>query len=212
MQVGGGPRHPEDAINLANAVNAVSGALSNRQNLANGAFGPANPLNPVSAEAFGSLAQNRISTDRVAGAPQTTAERFVIIRNAARVTPIAAVGFRVQAPTTNVFNNVDQLLAERGILVSEQATPTLLNNVLSNVQIGIEQASFIGDSPGPADNVGAIGGLVVGGTIYQHTQTRDSNLPLTVQDFNESLGNFEPLFVNGAAGNFLASAKDLKHS
>ena len=46
-----------------------------------------------------------------------------------------------------VFQREGRELAERGILVSEQATPTLLNNILSNVQIGIEQARFIGLHP-----------------------------------------------------------------
>ena len=202
VQVGTAARHPEVAVNLAASINGA-GSLSNRQDLPNGAFGVANPLQRVTAEAFGSISQDRFGTDRDTGAPRTNAERYVVIRNAVDVAETGS-GFRVIGSASGTpFNNIDDLLVERGILVSEQATPTLLNNIVANTQVGIQQAQFIADSRGPADDVGAIGGLVVGGTLYQNNETQDSNLPLTVQDFNESLAGSEPLFVNAAAGDFL---------
>ena len=84
--------------------------------------------------------------------------------------------------------NVDQLLPETGILVSDDASPTLLNNLLANLNAGIWQDA----SPT----------TVVGGSIYQHNDVADANVGSTNDDFNIHMGDYAPLFVNSADGNF----------
>jgi hypothetical protein len=161
--------------------NAFNGVLSNGQNLPNGPFGAANPLNAVQAEAYGGQAHSR----------------FVIIRNAARITKTS--GALTITPGSN--NDLDQLRQERGILVSEQATPTVLNNVLTNLRRGLEQVSFQSGSPGPADvGTHVPGGMVEGASVYQHNSLTgpeaNSNIPFSNEDFQISLDGFAPLYVN----------------
>ena len=122
----------------------------------------------------------------------------MIVRNAARIIDINS-GLRF-TPVTN--NDEDQLLYETGILVSDQSTPTMLNNVLANLRYGVLQVAFQAGSPGPADVGAAVpGGLVEGGSLYQYNRF-NSNTPFSGDDFNIALGNNEPLFVNAPNGNF----------
>lgn len=113
--------------------------------------------------------------------PDASGELYVVISGASRVT--GAVLFQ-----PSFDENIDQLMPETGILVSEAASPTLLNNVLSNLNAGIWQDA----SPT----------TVVGGSTYQHNDQEDSNVGSTNDDFNVHLGGYEPLFVNAPAGNF----------
>ncbi|MDP6719292.1 MAG: PPC domain-containing protein, partial [Pirellulaceae bacterium] len=165
------------AVRLANAINAATGG-TNIQNLPNGPFGVANPLQPVQAEAYG--------------------ERYVVVRNAARMTQTS--GNMTITPVSD--NDLDQLRQERGILVSEQATPTVLNNVLTNLRRGLEQVSFHSDNPGPADVGHSVpGGMVEGASVYQHNSLSNSNIPFSSEDFQIALGGFESLYVNAADHN-----------
>jgi hypothetical protein len=117
---------------------------------------------------------------------QSTGELYVVVHGATRITG------NVQLRPT-LTSNIDQLLPETGILVSQRAAPTLLNNVLANLNAGIWQDSS------PA--------TVVGGSLYQHNAVADSNVGSTADDFNIHLGGYESLFVNAAARNFYPARK-----
>lgn len=116
----------------------------------------------------------------------STGELYVVVSGATRIT-----GSLQMRPM--LTNNIDQLLPETGILVSQRAAPTLLNNVLANLNAGIWQDS----SPN----------TVVGGSLYQHNAVADSNVGSTGDDFNIHLSGYEPLFVNAAARNFYPARK-----
>jgi hypothetical protein len=94
--------------------------------------------------------------------------------------------------TPNISNsNSSELLTERGILVSEEATTTILNNIVANNFNGIVQVPNQPGSPGS---------MVVGANAFQHNQGSNSGLGSDNIDFNFVLGNNEPLFVNPADG------------
>jgi hypothetical protein len=69
--------------------------------------------------------------------PRTDYERFVVVEGASKITGGDALLAGLW-PILNT-NNDDGLLPETGILISEHATPTLLNNVLSNNRNAIIQ-------------------------------------------------------------------------
>ncbi|MCO6458585.1 MAG: tandem-95 repeat protein [Pirellulaceae bacterium] len=120
-------------------------------------------------------------------APISTTELYIVIEGAANVTS----SFLQMTPTPT--SNVDSLLLETGILVSENASPTLLNNILANLESGILQM----DSPT----------TIVGASLYQHNLNTNSNVGSTNEDFSIPLGNLEPLFVDAADGNFYLAAR-----
>ncbi len=113
--------------------------------------------------------------------PETSGELYVVVSGASRIE-----GNVLFQPFLN--ENIDQLLPETGILISERSTPTLLNNVLSNLNAGIWQDA----SPTS----------VVGGSVYQHNDQADSNIGSANDDFNIRLSDYAPLFVNSGDGNF----------
>ena len=115
-----------------------------------------------------------------------TGELYVVVTGATRITGSVDI-----QPMLN--SNIDQVMPETGILVSERSSPTLLNNVLANLNAGIWQDS----SPT----------TVVGASIYQHNEVADSNVGSTNDDFNIHLDDYEPLFVHAAAGNFYPAAR-----
>jgi len=105
-------------------------------------------------------------------------------------------------PNNSGPNDLDQIWEERGILISEQATPTVLNNVLANLRLGVEQVDFQQGSDGPVDAQRSVqGGMIEGGSLYQDTLF-NSNLALGTGDFNSEIAGGAPLFVNAAAGSF----------
>ena len=183
---------PGDGAVIADAITASP--LDNIQNLTNGSFPLANPLRQVTAESYGAITQERLGLQHTDTSPYANPERYVIVRNAARIvdnnsrlrfTP-ASDGRQDQSLANRGFH--DQLLFEHGVLVSEQATPTILNNVLSNLRYGVEQVEFQAGSPGPVDAGAAVpGGMVEGGSIYQHNRI-NSNIPFGGGDFNISSG------------------------
>jgi hypothetical protein len=218
-------RRIEEAINNNNSANnPLPAPLNNKQNLPNGSFGSANPLAPVSAEAFGGNRQERFGLQLLNTAPWAEGERLVIIRNVARMVDInSGIYFNpnpaslldpvpdndgrnnspvVQRRSNTGRNDLNQIIQERGILVSQQATPTVLNNVLANLRFGVEQVDFQAGSDGPVDrNASVPGGMVEGGSLYQNTLF-NSNIPFSANDFNVEIPGTDPLFVNAAAGNF----------
>ena len=130
--------------------------------------------------------------------------RYLVIQGASRVVQITGPGNTL---TTN-NNNDDGVLPETGILVSEESTPTLLNNVLSNTRNGVVEAEnqLSQNSPRTA---------VVGANLFQHNLRGDWSVSRlgginpeeglaarpSNNDFNVRLGNSEPLFVNAPDGN-----------
>ncbi|MFV1964338.1 MAG: PPC domain-containing protein, partial [Pirellulaceae bacterium] len=105
-------------------------------------------------------------------------------------------------PNNTGPNDLDQIWEERGILISEQATPTLLNNVFANLRLGVQQVDFQAGSDGPVDAQRSVrGGMVEGASLYQDTLF-NSNLNFGTGDFNSEIPGGEPLFVNASAGDF----------
>jgi len=163
--------------------------------------------------------------------------RYVEVYGAAKIVQVSGPA-NVLSPTVganNVANNVDsQLLRETGVLISEEATPTLLNNVISNTRNGVVETEnqpqshqATGVSPRTA---------IVAATVFQYStpfnQSQTSaqmgnwrvstgSSPyggsLTVleewttaradtADANLPLSNAAPLFVNAAGGNYFPAA------
>jgi hypothetical protein len=162
---------------------------------------------------------------------QGDGRRYVEVYGAAKIV-------RLSGPTAALSpivgqNNVDsQLLRETGVLVSEEATPTLLNNVLSNLRNAVvetenqpQSQQTTGVSPRTA---------IVGAQLFQHstpfngsqTAAEMSNWSYSLgrlqtgslinpeerlvarqddADFNLPLANTAPLFVNAGARNFFPS-------
>ena len=209
---GVGNRHPEMAVNIVNAIN--NSPLANVQTLPNGSFPDASPLRRVSAEAIGGVSrgqQIRVSEqynglDHNESGQVANVERFVLLRNVVRIENInSALVFTPNAQAPQIQQNINNVFStrERGILVSEQSTPTLLNNVLANLRSGIEQATFSPGSPGPADNPPGLNGVIVeGASLYQHNAEGNSNIPRSGEDFQILLTGTEPLFVNAQNGDF----------
>ena len=106
---------------------------------------------------------------------RSSTELYVVIEGASRVT--GSVDF-----IPLIDDNLDELLPETGILVSDRASPTLLNNALSNLESGVIQIS----SPT----------TVEGGSLYQNIRNTDSNIGARDSDFNISLDDTAPMFVN----------------
>ncbi len=184
------------------------------------------PLNGITAEDFGGPEfphPSGINYTPVFSTPrqqwvggqrnQGDGRRYVEIYGAAKIV-------RLSGPATALSpivgqNNLDsQVLRETGVLISEEATPTLLNNVLSNLRNAVietdnqpqgQQAT--GVSPRTA---------IVGSQIFQHSGAGNWNYStigginpeesLTARpdtaDFNLPLSNTAPLFVNAGGRNF----------
>ena len=107
----------------------------------------------------------------------------------------AAKIVRVSGPATVLSpivdqNNLDsQVLRETGVLISEEATPTLLNNVLSNLRNAVietdnqpQSQQATGVSPRTA---------IVGSQIFQHSAARAQMGNWSYSDVNRSLINPE---------------------
>ncbi|MFK7738454.1 MAG: tandem-95 repeat protein [Pirellulaceae bacterium] len=239
-------RAPDVARAIAAAITASD--LNNFQQLSNGNFADASPLEQVTGVALGgasgveaglTLFPRRadgllpthssagIGHDRIASTSLSntsdargTTERFVVVENAAW---IDGNGVILVDPDLNEDHNLDQLLPETGILVSNGASPTLLNNVFVNVQTPIvneEAREFANGRPAPfGTNINVHpkpGQVIVGGSVYQFAEPTEAdnrlgfgiengpaNLPNTGLDFNFTLGADQKVFVNPQASQFL---------
>ncbi|KAA1257828.1 hypothetical protein LF1_03180 [Rubripirellula obstinata] len=157
-----------------------------------------------------------------------TTELYVYVENAAEITispEAAAAGLRLD-PVAG--NNIDQLIPETGILFTGGSSGTALNNVLSNLHQGIvlEETKFGGFFPGPADIHPKPAIAIATANTFQHIEPDNnvfrtnmtqpfsgngnigiidgpSNINATNDDFNVTLGNEDPLFVNAAGGDFV---------
>ncbi|MCL4200996.1 MAG: choice-of-anchor L domain-containing protein [Pirellulaceae bacterium] len=134
--------------------------------------------------------------------------RFVIVDGAAKIVRLDA------DPAPNFLTPVvdDRLnfrrndknvtfLHQTGVFISEESTPTVLNNVLANTRNGIIETDHPAGSPRTA---------VVGGTIFQHNQQINWTVSTlssaqtsrtTNADFNLVLGTGEALFVDALDAN-----------
>ncbi|TWU47287.1 hypothetical protein Poly51_50860 [Rubripirellula tenax] len=164
-------------------------------------------------------------------------ELYVLVERAANITispEAAAAGLRLD-PAEGL--NIDQLLPETGILLTGGSSGTVVNNVFSNLHQGFvdEYATFTGFfnvtnnnpnvHPKPAISV-------VTANVFQHIETANNvfrqqmtqpfvnngNIGITpgpsnvnggTDDFNITLGNDDPLFVNPEGGNFLPSSNSV---
>ncbi len=250
-------RAPDVARAIAGAINGLNNGgpvLPNAQQLPNGIFGTASPLAPVTARPLGGISgvengltlfprridgllpthsSDGIGHDRLASGVLSntsrgdgTTERFVVVSNAAY---IISNGNILVDPDFNDNNNLDQLIPESGIVVSEGANPTLMNNVFVNVQTPIVRdetrvqntnQSF-GNRQPVAFNTGVNvhpkqGEVIVGGSIYQYAEpaaarnrsgfgieASPTNVPNTGLDFNTIVPAGIQIFVDAQASQFL---------
>lgn len=155
-------------------------------------------------------------------------ELYVLVERAARIEispEAAAAGLRLDpAPGFNI----DQLLPETGVLLTGGSGSTIFNNVFANLHQGVVQEitradGFSGSRPNihPKPAV-----TIVTANVFQHVETANNVFrdqmtqpfvnngsigitpgPSSVNggndDFNITLGNNDPLFVNPEGGNFL---------
>lgn len=246
-------RAPDVARAIADAITASD--LNNIQTLDNGIFNDASPLAQVEGRALGGIAGVEglrlfprrndglfpthsslgIGHDRQASTRQSTTspgdgttERFVVVSNAAW---IDGNGVIQVDPDVNENNNLDQLLPETGILVSAGASPTLMNNVMVNVQTpiireetrvtNVTRNNPIGrrtpaDFGTQANVLPKPGEVIIGGSVYQFAEPAEANnrlgfgieatptnLPNTGLDFNFTLPPTSQVFVDAQASQFL---------
>ena len=163
-------------------------------------------------------------------------ELYVLVERAAEITispEAAAAGLRLD-PAPGL--NIDQLLPETGILLTGGSSGTVVNNVLSNLHQGVVSeitkfTSFAGPA-NEADLHPKPGITIVTANTFQHIETannvfRDqmtqpfvangsiritpgpSNVNGGNDDFNNTLGNQDPLFVHADGGNFLPASNSV---
>ncbi len=179
---GPGYRAPEMAVAMANTIGqGLTGVTAVALGGFSGASGALPPQVPAIQGDTSVYGFPGFGHDNPFTPPETSGELYVVVSGATRIT-----GNVLFQPMLD--ENIDQLMPETGILISERSSPTVLNNVLSNLNAGIWQDA----SPT----------TVVGGSIYQHNDQADSNVGSTNDDFNVHLGNYDPLFVNSGDGNF----------
>lgn len=157
-----------------------------------------------------------------------TTELYVFVERAAEINisaAAAAAGLRLD-PFDG--NNIDQLIPETGILFTGGSSGTALNNVLANLHQGIvqEETKFNGFFPVPADIHPKPANAIATANTFQHIEPDNnvfrsnmtqpfgpsrsigiidgpSNINAAGDDFNVTLGNADPLFVNADGANFL---------
>ncbi|WP_231615288.1 tandem-95 repeat protein [Novipirellula artificiosorum] len=170
----------------------------------------------------------QVNSSPVAGSSSRgdgVSELYVLVERAAEITispEAAAAGLRLD-PAAGL--NIDQLLPETGVLLTGGSSGTVLNNVFSNLHQGVvnEITKTGGFSSGAADQHPKPGATIVTGNTFQHIETANNvfrlqmsspfgNIGITpspsnvnggTDDFNQTLGNNDALFVNPTAGNFL---------
>ncbi len=199
-------------------------------------------LKPLRSHAFGpgafdapsGFGHNRTAQVNSVGIAGTTTdgagttENYVLIKNASRViiNGVPNLGLDPQPGS-----NMDQLLPEVGIMARDGASPSLMNNIIDNFQAAVEtevtrQRGF-GGTRGPNLHTKQ-GQVIVGGSIFQHTETRQglfqsrmqwpnangagtetdaANLPSNVNggtsDFNLLLPGSQVLLVDPSSDDFL---------
>lgn len=196
---------------------------------------------PVRTHAFGpgvsdysnGFGHNRTSQVNSVGIGGTTTdgagteEMYVLIENAARVTINNVPNLAVDPQPGR---NMDQLLPEVGVMARDGASPSLINNIIVNTQAAVEvevsRASGFGSARG-GNNHPKQGQVIVGGSIFQHTESvqgvfqsrmtwpgvtgagtetdsplRPSNVNGGTSDFNLNLPGVQELLVNPSGDDF----------
>ncbi|WP_197171062.1 tandem-95 repeat protein [Novipirellula aureliae] len=197
----------------------------------NGPLGVSGPIAPVSAQAIGGIEgyngglrlfntiadHNTTFGHNRSGAGNGVSEQYVLIERAAEITisPEAAAAGLHLAPADG--SNIDQVLPETGILLTGGSSGTVLNNVLSNLHQGVvNEITYSGAHPKPGETIvvsntfqnialgtGVLRPLInspIGGLTIT---PGPSNVNGGTDDFNETLGGNDVLFVNPAGDNFL---------
>ncbi|MFO0904296.1 MAG: Ig-like domain-containing protein [Pirellulales bacterium] len=224
----GNYRRPDMVMALVAAINnAGFGSLSNTQNLNNGTRGVANPIGRVTAVGLGgpdgkdpvnpllptrySIVPDTFRPDRdpftegwnhnVSTSPDLDAfaEMYVEISNIADIRVVS--GNMVVGPTA--ANNQNNWFRQSGVQVDERAAPTLLNNVISNVDRGFINIP-VGDDFAQTLFTNA---SVVAGTVFQYISQingvpQNTNVSAAGIDFNIQLGGTAPLLANSPDGNY----------
>ncbi len=187
-------------------------------------FGHDRPNNPTGSVGFAGTSTFGVGIS----------ELYVFVERAAKIDispEAAAAGLRLD-PTGNL--NIDQLIPETGILLTGGSSATVMNNVLSNLHQGVvseitKTVSFSANGPNvhPKPSV-----AIVTANVFQHVETANnvfreqmtqpfvvngsisitpgpSNVNGGNDDFNITLGNNDPLFVNPEGGNFLPTGNSV---
>ncbi|HBJ34818.1 MAG TPA: hypothetical protein DDZ51_08655, partial [Planctomycetaceae bacterium] len=252
----GGFRTQEIMRAIAASISAT-GTLLNHQS-GNGPDGRSGPVPRVSAVALGGqsgdntginktfltdygtgFGHNRLETgDGSTGVG--TSELYVLVERAARIELSTAArngGLRLTPDqvVTGFATEADQLLAENGVLITQGASPTLLNNVFVNLHqsvVGEETATFGFGALAPVNAFYKQQAIVVTGNVFQYDEFRNSQIRADVNspfianpglstdlltgpsninggtsDFNVIIGNTERLMVN-AAGDRMAPSSN----
>ncbi len=145
-----------------------------------------------------------------------TSELYAYIKNAARieVSPAArAAGLRLtpDAATPNYATQADQLLAENGVLITQGASPTLMNNVFMNLHQSVVVEETAAGGFGANAQVDAFYkqmAVVVTGNAFQWDESRNSliraevNTPGTGNPGLSTDASNGPSNVNGGNSDF----------
>ncbi len=126
------------------------------------------------------FSHNRGTTTGIGGTTTDgagTTEQFVWIRNAARVSVAGAPGLRLD-PQPNT--NTDAVLPQAGVNIIGGASPTLMNNVIINTQVGVYSdvtrvAGYGLPSLRGTDTHPKPGQVIVGGNVFQGVTSNAAN-------------------------------------
>lgn len=164
--------------------------MTNRTNTVNVSLGGVGM--PPGPPQFASNLANAINASGLAGvSASVVGQNYVLIRGAVNVTGLGGV---VPGPGENRHHVIQQ----EGIYLSEQSSPTMLNNILVNHQNGLFQSqnsttpNFVAISPFTA---------IEAASVYQFNGA-NSSITSSGNDFNAGVGTNVQLFENAPNRNF----------
>lgn len=126
-----------------------------------------------------------------------TSELYVLVQNAARIELSAEArnaGLRLtpDQATPAFATEADQLLAETGVMITQGASPSLVNNVFMNLHQSIvgDETAFAGFGVNAATNLFyKEQQIVVTGNVFQYDDPRNSRIRADVSSPNSPGGN-----------------------
>ncbi|MFO0869977.1 MAG: Ig-like domain-containing protein [Pirellulales bacterium] len=215
-------RRPDQAEALAAAINAAGlNRLTNVQNLPNGPFANANPISRVRARAFGGPdGFDPITNGPTRGGTRDTQGNGLNFRaNSAGlyvelqyIAEIRVLNGPITVGPTQT-NNTNDWFRQSGVLVTERASPTLLNNIIENqnrgflnVQVGEDMTSFFTftNSSVVAATVfqymSQLGGVSL--NTFDNTHVFNPAISAAGIDFNIELSTIDPLLNNAPDRNY----------
>lgn len=170
-----------------------------------GASGANNGLNLFGYTDYGSgFGHNRLenlssslTTSGGWSSGSATSELYVLVEKAARIELSDAArnaGLRLTPDyaTPAYATEADQLLAENGVLVTQGASPTLVNNVFVNLHqsVVVEESAWNGfGGLVSANEIFRPQEVVVTGNVFQYNETRNSRIRA---DVSSPIGNRDP--------------------